>query len=29
MWTVPPPPAYESGADTPKEVAAAQKAVDQ
>jgi NADH-quinone oxidoreductase subunit I len=29
MWTVPPPPAYEAGADTPKEVTAAQKAADQ
>jgi NADH-quinone oxidoreductase subunit I len=28
MWTVPPPPAHEVGADTPKEVTAAQKAAE-
>jgi NADH-quinone oxidoreductase subunit I len=28
MWTVPPPPAAERGADTPKEVAAARRAAE-
>jgi NADH-quinone oxidoreductase subunit I len=28
MWTVPPPPAYDPSADTPKEVTAAQKATE-